>query len=108
MLAQLILMTFLTFPHISDAIASVESNHNPRAVGRMNEKGMYQVMEKFHGKVSKSVKQQMIQHDRILNELLRECGCIVDAVSRYNGGKNNKRYIGKVTRAILQRELLGV
>lgn len=108
MITTLLLMGMLTFPQISMAISSVESNHNFLVNGDSGKsKGAFQVQGKIWGKVPKCFRTQARQHDAILLELLEACGDIKESVSRYNGGKHNKRYVGKVTRAALQRELLG-
>ena len=109
MITTLILMSFLSMPSLSMAMSSVESNHNFLVRGDKGKShGMFQIQPRHHGYVPKSVTGQMAKHDAILLELLQACGHdIKESVSRYNGGRNNKRYVGKVTRAMLQRELLG-
>lgn len=108
MISTLLLMSVLTFPSLSISMGHVESGMNPKAVGRAGERGAFQVQAKYWGKVPKTLRGQMVQHDAVLLELLRECGELPLAVTRYNGqGTRAKRYLGKVTREVLERELLG-
>ena len=109
MIPHLLLMAILAFPQVSLAIGKVESGMNHRAVGRAGERGAFQVLEKHWGKVPRTLRGQMLQHDRVLRELHRECGGDLPlAITRYNGkGKKARKYLGKVTREVLEQELLG-
>jgi hypothetical protein len=109
MIAHLLLLGILTFPQVSMAIGHVESGLKTTAVGRAGERGAFQVMSRHWGRVPKTLRGQMLQHNRILCELNRECGGdLPRAIARYNGkGRKARRYLGRVTHEVLERELLG-
>lgn len=91
-------------PALMAAIAVVESNGNPAAVGDGGESlGAFQVQPKHHGPVSASPVQQALQAERILDELVQASrGRLRHALARYNGGSNppviSDRYALKVMR----------
>ena len=89
-------------PKLMAAVAIVESNGTPHAVGRSGERGAWQVIPKVWGSVPKSADGQARQAERILDELVaasprRSLRC---ALARYNGGDKPKavsyRYADKV------------
>ena len=89
-------------PKLMAAVAIVESNGTPHAVGRSGERGAWQVIPKVWGSVPKSADGQAKQAERILDELVaasprRSLRC---ALARYNGGDKPKavsyRYADKV------------
>lgn len=109
MLHTLMLWSILTFPQVSLTIGCVESGMSTTAIGKAGERGAFQVREKYWGKVPKTLKGQMQQHNTILLDLVNEHGTLPKAVERYNGrGKKAKRYLGAITQETLERELLGV
>lgn len=78
------------------AIAATESNGNPKARGKKGERGAFQVMPKYWGKVPRRPEHQARQADTILAELLRESGGDVrEALGRYNGDRSG-RYAERV------------
>ena len=109
-----ILSTFLLLslqrPSLTIAQGIVESELNPKAVGKANEKGAWQVQEKHWGKVSPCILQQAKQHEQIMNYLIAENeGNVSKAIMRYNGsGEKTKKYLAKVTKKAFELELLGV
>lgn len=108
MITHLLLMGVLAFPQISTAIGHVESGMKTTAVGRAGERGAFQVMPRHWGRVPKTLRGQMAQHNRVLCELVREHCSLPLAVERYNGkGCKARRYLSRVTHEVLERELLG-
>ena len=109
-----ILSTFLLLslqrPTLTIAQGMVESELNPKAVGKAKEKGAWQVQEKHWGKVSSCMLQQAKQHEQIMNYLIFENnGDVAKAIMRYNGsGEKTKKYLAKVTKKAFELELLGV
>jgi hypothetical protein len=87
-------------PELTIAHGIIESNLNPRAIGKMKEKGAWQVREKFWGKVPDDIFAQAKQHERILNTLIKESNNdLSKAISRYNGkGRKAQIYAKKVIR----------
>ena len=91
-------------PKLMAAVAIVESNGTPHAVGRSGERGAWQVIPKVWGSVPKSADGQARQAERILDELVAASprGSLRCALARYNGGDNPKavsyRYADKVLR----------
>lgn len=109
MIHTLMLMTMLAFPQVSMSIGQVESGMKITAVGKAGERGAFQVREKYWGKVPKTLKGQMEQHNDILLDLVNEHGTLPKAIKAYNGkGSKAKRYLGLITQETLERELLGV
>jgi len=86
-------------PALMSAIAVVESNGDPAAVGDAGDsKGAFQVQEKHWGEVSESPVQQALQAERILEGLLKErerLRCKSDRIraslAAYNGGQRPPR-----------------
>lgn len=97
-------------PAFMAAIAVVESNGDPKAVGDNGaSKGAFQVQEKHWGKVPTTAVEQALQAERILEELLssrralrRGGSRLRVALARYNGGDRPPRisykYADKVMR----------
>lgn len=85
-------------PHLTIAQSIIESGANPRAIGKVGEKGAFQVREKYWGKVPRTYKAQAKQAERIRNILTeQENGDIIQALERYNGiGKPAEQYVRKV------------
>lgn len=110
MISTLLLMSILAFPQVSLSIGTIESGMKTTAVGKAGEKGAFQVREKYWGKVPKKLKGQMKQHNDILLELMEANNHDINkAIKSYNGtGKQAKRYLCKVVKLTLQREILGV
>lgn len=109
MITHLRLLSIFTFPQVSLSIGHIESGMCASAVGRCGERGAFQVIPKHWGRVPKTLRRQMDQHNRVLVDLHRECGGdLLAAVVRYNGrGKKARGYLGLVTHDILEREILG-
>ena len=97
-------------PVLTKAIGVIESGLNPFARGKHHERGAYQVIERHWGKVPRQLHEQGLQHERILEELLKASGGNVEnAVRRYNGrGQKAARYARRVRREAIQIALLGV
>ena len=91
-------------PPLMAALAVVESNADPSAVGDGGESlGAFQVQPKYHGAVSASPVQQALQAERILEEIVQASrGRLRQGLARYNGGSNpppvSDRYAVKVLR----------
>ena len=97
-------------PALMAAIAVVESNGNPKAVGDNGaSKGAFQVQAKHWGKVPTTATEQALQAERILEELLSSARHLRRgntrfhvALARYNGGDRPPRisykYADKVMR----------
>lgn len=87
-------------PRVLSGIAAVESGGNPAAVGKLGEKGMYQVREHIWGKVPEDVKGQTDQAADILESLLAKSnGRIAPALSAWNGDSTGI-YAAKVNRKV--------
>ena len=85
-MAALILSAYVSNPFLTIAQGTVESGLNQFAVGKLNEKGAFQVRESIWGKTPKHFYGQAKQHEVILNMLVKETnGDIWKAVKRYNG-----------------------
>ena len=81
-------------PALMAAIAVKESNGTPWAVGDGGEsKGAFQVQEKHWGEVSPNVYDQVIQAEKILEELSASNagGSLRSNLAKYNGGTNPPR-----------------
>jgi len=97
-------------PHLTVAQGYIESNMNRRARGKAGEKGAFQVREKYWGKVPKDLKGQAFQSERIMNELLKNCGGdLFLAVAKYNGsGDASFRYARKVRQRSIESAVIRV
>ena len=75
-------------PKIMAAIAAVESNGNPKAIGDSGASvGAFQVQPIHWGRVNtKNALEQAIQAEKILEALLVERGRLRCALAAYNGG----------------------
>lgn len=80
-------------PKLMAAVAIVESNGTPHAVGRSGERGAWQVIPKVWGNVPKSADGQARQAERILNELVVASprGSLLQGLSAYNTGSYNSK-----------------
>lgn len=90
-------------PALMAAVAVIESNGNPKAVGDGGDsKGAFQVQEKHWGKVPKDAASQALQAERILESLVASNArrSLRYGLTRYNGGSNPpraaKRYAQRV------------
>lgn len=89
-------------PKLMTAIAIVESNGNPTAVGDSGaSKGAFQVQAKHWGAVPTTALEQATQAERILDELIvANRGRLRQALAEYNGGtkppKQSYRYADRV------------
>lgn len=86
-------------PKTLTAILTVESNGKPAAIGKVGEKGLYQVRPEIHGPVSSDPLAQTDQAARILEDLVAENdGDLRKAIQRYNGsGKKSRKYASQVS-----------
>ena len=80
-------------PKTMAAIAIVESNGTPHAVGRSGERGAWQVIPKVWGSVPKSADGQARQAERILDELVAASPrrSLLQGLSAYNTGSYNSK-----------------
>ena len=80
-------------PKLMAAVAIVESNGTPHAVGRSGERGAWQVIPKVWGSVPKSADGQARQAERILDELVAASprGSLLQGLSAYNTGSYNSK-----------------
>ena len=102
---MLVLSSFV----LATAQGLVESNLNPWAVGKANERGAWQVIERYHGKVPRSLPEQCRHYTKIMGGLTTEHGTVEKAITRYNGsGVDAKRYCQRVQKKALESTLLGV
>jgi len=84
------------YPYTLAAIAHVESRGDHRAIGSSgSDKGLFQVMEKYHGPVNlESIESQVKQANGLFLKLVESYG-YRQAIARWNGSPNNpkvKRY----------------
>ena len=111
LITTLALSAPLQRPQLTLAQGLIESNCNQYAVGKSKDKGAYQVIEKYWGKVPKGHTAQAQQAERILDELLLACGNNVGrALELYNGGESNKatrKYRNRVMSKALELAMLG-
>jgi hypothetical protein len=83
-------------PRLMAAVAVVESNANPKAIGKAGEKGAWQVIEEEWGIVPDDAEGQCKQAEGILEELLEASeGKLKGGLSKYNGDRTGK-YAQKV------------
>lgn len=79
-------------PHIQAAQAVIESQARPNAKGKAGERGAWQVIPKYHGKVSTKARKQAEQNEIIIDDLLHEKhGNIKESLVSYNSFKNRKK-----------------
>lgn len=85
-------------PKVAAAQAIVESNGSPKAVGKKAERGAWQVREKYWGKVHEDPHRQLLQNEKIMDELLEASGNDLEKALRlYNGkGVESRRYARRV------------
>lgn len=82
-------------PAIAAKVCVVESNGKKTAINKQSKaKGLFGVKEKYWGKVNtKSTLAMVNQHDKIMDDLLRECeGDLVKTLNYYGGDKSKKVY----------------
>jgi len=91
-------------PALMAAIAVVESNGDPKAVGDSGaSKGAWQVQEKHWGQVHTTASEQALQAEKILEELVQSSrGRLRSGLEKYNTGrvgtKAGERYAADVLR----------
>ncbi len=108
-------------PVLTLAQCYVESRFKSTAVGKKGEKGAFQVLEKYHGKVSKDPKEQLLvdlqnfklkeqvaQYEYIMEQLMfSNKHDVSKAVKAYNGrGKGAKKYLCLVRKKALEIALI--
>lgn len=79
------------YPYVAAAQAYRESRVKVAAVGNKKEKGAFQVREKYWGKVPRSLEEQTRQHNKIMDDLLKEVETIPKAIQSYNGAGSEAR-----------------
>ena len=78
-------------PRLAAAQAVVESNGNPKAIGKAGEKGTWQILEREWGVVPTDLRLQADQYEKIMESLIAEQrGRLREALSRYNSGHPNR------------------
>lgn len=88
------LAEWFVFHPVMANIAEAESEFNPKARGRSGERGMFQVIPRYWGKVPTDPLAQAKQAEKILNSLIREHKSFWKAVERYNGsGPQARAYV---------------
>jgi len=107
-ITALVLSAYFSNPLLMVAQGQVESNLNILAVGKVKEKGAFQVRESIWGETPKDFYGQAKQHERILETLKEESnGLVWTAVRKYNGsGKKAREYEWKVKKKIIQLAML--
>ena len=97
-------------PHLVIGQGLVESGMNQYAVGKDKDKGAFQVIEKYWGKVPKDMASQAKQNERIVDTLLAENdGDLFTAICRYNGsGEQAVRYAALVRQKTIELCLMEV
>jgi soluble lytic murein transglycosylase-like protein len=85
------------YPKTLAAIAKVESDFDPHAVGDSGKSiGMYQIQPRLHGPVPKSIQGQTRKAEQLLDKLVKTKGYYL-AIARYNGdGPKAEEYRRKV------------
>jgi hypothetical protein len=101
--------SLLAHPEITISQGMTESKLNQYAGGRNHDKGAFQVIEKYWGKVPDDLRGQVLQNERIMEELLKVTGGDLHAALRkYNGkGRAAKRYADRVIHGALRFSILG-
>lgn len=92
-------------PHLTEVQGYVESNMNSKAIGKVKEKGAWQVREKYWGKVPRKLIDQAKQAERILDELLKaNNNNLHTSVMRYNGaGIKARSYANKIRKRTFEK-----
>jgi hypothetical protein len=87
-------------PRLMAAVAAVESNGNPHAIGKIGEVTAWQLREELHGTAGNTVDDHARKAEQILEQLLKESdGNFRRALSAYNGDRTG-RYAAKVLRKL--------
>lgn len=84
-LAVALLLAPPDFREVLAAIVVKESNGNPNALGKAGERGLFQVRERYWGKVPKGITAQVLQASYIYATLYGRHGSEYRAVKAYNG-----------------------
>jgi hypothetical protein len=79
-------------PRLAAAQAVVESNGRKDAIGKANEKGVWQIIESEWGIVPEDLSGQAYQWEKIMEGLLNERGNLRQALSAYNGDFSGDYY----------------
>ena len=89
------------YPITLAAIAKVESDYRPQAIGDSGDSiGMFQIQPKHHGAVPNRVPEQVKKADKIFSGLVKQHG-YYEAIKRYNGsGKQAEQYRNKVLKIV--------
>lgn len=92
-------------PKLAAAIAKTESDGVKTAYNKKSKaKGLYGVKEQYWGKVNtRSAFAMTMQHDRIMDELLRECNGNLEKTLNYYGGDKSKKVYAKNILAELEK-----
>lgn len=108
MLSVLMSPVKLERPHLTIAQGLIESKLNSRAVGSSGERGAWQVLEKYWGRVPKSIESQAFQAEKILNKIRARNSCnTFRALAAYNGkGKRALSYARKVRKCTFELALI--
>lgn len=109
-LVMLLMVFNLERPTLTVAQGIVESGLNPYAIGKVQEKGAWQIREHIWGKVPKNIINQASHHEKIMNELIEnKKGNIFKAISSYNGkGKKSKYYAKLVCKKAFELHVLRI
>lgn len=87
-------------PRLYAAVAKVEADYRPQIIGKAGEKGMFQILEKFHGKVPDDLTGQLRKAESILEPLIKKHG-LRKGISRYNGkGRKAQLYAAKILKTM--------
>ena len=87
-------------PRLLAAVAAVESNGNPAAVGKAGEVTAWQIIEKEWGSAGVTTEAHSKKAEDILEELIRQNnGNLRAALSAYNGDRSG-RYAAKVMKKV--------
>lgn len=93
------------YPLTLTAIAKVESDFRPKAIGDKGMSyGMYQIQKRFHGEFGDTVEEQTDKAEEILEKLIDEQG-YYEAIRAYNGsGEQSRKYRAKVIKIVKKLE----
>lgn len=95
------------YPYTLAAIAKVESDYRPRAVGDGGKSwGMYQIQRRLHGEFRDTIESQTDKAEDILEALINEQG-YYNAIKAYNGtGRPAIKYRQKVLKIVRELETI--
>lgn len=92
-------------PRLAAAQAVVESNGNKTAIGKLNEKGVWQIRQELHGEFSSDLGSQSRKFEEVMEQMIRESdGKLKKALSLYNGDRSGK-YAALVLRKVAEVKL---